>query len=392
MSSFKGEDRNPVFDANDTDFYYLSRAERLFQRLQEQRPQSGAIGGDDPVHEASRPVPDPRAKTARSRSRYDGELYTMTPGSEPQKVVVRIGADGRDAIEKILPINGGMTDAKLAPNGKEFAFVFRGEIFVSSIDGKFVKRITNTPWQERPCQLQPRRPDAGVCRGKGQQLERLYVVDRLVRSEPYFFVSTVLKAEAVVATAAEEFQPAFSPDGKEIAYLENRQTLKVYNLASKQSRTVLPARSQLLLRRRRSVLLVVARFEVAARPVRSQGTDVRSGGRARRRRWQLGGSQPHAKRLRRCPPKWAMDGKMMIWGTTRDGALSQGGGAVSGDVYGMYFTKAAYDRAKLSKEEFALVKEREDKEKRRKPTRRPNEQPGREAIGTGGKTGQPDRD
>ena len=69
-------------------------------------------------------------------------------------------------------------------------------------------------------------------------------------------------------------------------------------------------------------------------------------------------------------PKWAMDGKMMIWGTTRDGALSQGGGAVSGDVYGMYFTKAAYDRAKLSKEEFALVKEREDKDKERTRNKR----------------------
>ena len=63
-------------------------------------------------------------------------------------------------------------------------------------------------------------------------------------------------------------------------------------------------------------------------------------------------------------PKWALDGKMMIWGTTRDGALSQGGSSVSGDVYGMYFTKAGFDRAKLSKEEFALVKEREDKEKK----------------------------
>ena len=50
-----------------------------------------------------------------------------------------------------------------------------------------------------------------------------------------------MKEEAAVATPAEEFQPAFSPDGKEIAYLENRTTLKVYNIASKQSRTVLPA-------------------------------------------------------------------------------------------------------------------------------------------------------
>jgi len=59
-----------------------------------------------------------------------------------------------------------------------------------------------------------------------------------------------------------------------------------------------------------------------------------------------------------------VDGKMMIWGTTRDGARGQGGDSLSGDVYGMYFTKAFFDRAKLSKEEFALVKEREDKDKK----------------------------
>ena len=55
---------------------------------------------------------------------------------------------------------------------------------------------------------------------------------------------------------------------------------------------------------------------------------------------------------------------MVIWGSTREGALSQGGGPVSGDVFGMYFTKALYDRSKLSKEEFALLKEQEDKEKK----------------------------
>jgi C-terminal processing protease CtpA/Prc len=54
----------------------------------------------------------------------------------------------------------------------------------------------------------------------------------------------------------------------------------------------------------------------------------------------------------------------MIWGSTREGALSQGGGSVSDDVFAMYFTKAAYDRSKLSKEEFALVKEQEDKDKK----------------------------
>ena len=180
-----------------------------------------------------------RAKTARWRSRYDGELYTMAPGGQPKKVAVRIGADGRNAIEKILPINGGMTEAKLSPNGKEFAFVFRGEIFVSSIDGKFVKRITNTPWQERTVELQPRRPGAGLRRRKGQQLERLYEVAHPCERAVFLRVDGA-EGRSGRRDAAEEFQPAFSPDGKEIAYLENRQTLKVYNIASKQSRTVLP--------------------------------------------------------------------------------------------------------------------------------------------------------
>ena len=289
----------------------------------------------------------------------------MTPGGQPQRSRCRIGADGRDAIEKIVPVNGGMTEAKLSPNGKEFAFVFRGEIFVSSIDGKIVKRITNTPWQERTRQLQPRRAVAGLRRREGQQLERLHGVADSRASEPYFFASTVLKDEAVVATAAEEFQPAFSPDGKEIAYLENRQTLKVYNIASKQSRTVLPARLQLFVRRRRPVLL-------RGRPTASGcwSSSRPASGCSRRR---SASSPPTASRRVRnltqsgyddVTPKWAMDGKMMIWGTTREGALSQGGGAISGDVYGMYFTKAAYDRSKLSKEEFALVKEREDKDKK----------------------------
>ncbi len=101
------------------------------------------------------------------------------------------------------------------------------------------KRITNTPQQERMVQWSP----------DGKSL--LYAAERndnwdiykstVVRAdEPYFFASTVLKEEPVIATKAEEYQPRYSPDGKEIAYMENRNMLKIYNLATKKSRTVLP--------------------------------------------------------------------------------------------------------------------------------------------------------
>src|SRR6185436_20145455 len=133
LSQFKGEDRNPVFDSNDDDFYYLSEQSGSFNIWK------SSLAHPDKTVAVTKFTKNPVRFLTRSKSgtmafSYDGELYTMN-GGEPTKLNVRIGADGRDPIEKIVPVNGGFTEASLSPNGKEFAFGFRGEIFVSSIDG-----------------------------------------------------------------------------------------------------------------------------------------------------------------------------------------------------------------------------------------------------------------
>jgi Tol biopolymer transport system component/C-terminal processing protease CtpA/Prc len=362
LSSFKGEDRNPVFDSNDNDFYYLTEQSGSFNVY---KSSLRSPDRSSPVtHFTKNPVRFlTRAKNGTLAFSYDGELYTMKPGSEPQKVAVRIGADGRDAIEKIVPVNGGMTEADLSPNGKEFAFIFRGEVFVSSIDGKFVKRITNTPWQERSVGWSPDGRTL-VYAAERDNNWNVYTTTLTRASEPYFFASTVNKEEPVVATAAEEFQPSFSPDGKEIAYLENRQVLKVYNIASKQTRTVLPgdlnysyADGDQYYTWSPDSKWFLVQFAPKERMFTPEVGLVAADGRSEVHNLTESGYDDVA-------PKWAMDGKMMIWGTTRDGALSQGGGSVSEDVYGMYFTKGFFDRQRLSKEEYALVKEQEDKAKK----------------------------
>ena len=152
-------------------------------------------------------------KTAPLCFSYNGELYTLKNGAEPVKFNIRIAADGRNAIDKIVTVNGGFTEAKLSPNGKEFAFVFRGEIFVSSTDGGATKRITNTPWQERSVSFSPDGRSLVYAAEKNSNWN-VYTVSINRKEEPYFYVSTVLKEEPVVTTAAEEYQPAFSPDGK----------------------------------------------------------------------------------------------------------------------------------------------------------------------------------
>ena len=355
LSQFKGEDRNPVFDSNDNDFYYLSEQSGSFNVWK------SSLAHPDKSVAITKFTKNPvrfltRSKNGTMAFSYDGQLYTMNAGGEPIKLNVRIGADGRDSIEKIVPVNGGFTETSLSPNGKEFAFGFRGEIFVSSIDGKIVKRITNTPEQERSVSFSPDGRSLVYAAEKNNNWN-VYTVSINRKQEPYFFTSTVLKEEPVIATAAEEFQPAFSPDGKEVAYLENRNTLKVVNLASKQSRTVMPADrnysyadgDQYYTWSPDSKWLLV-QFGPKERMFTPEVGLVSADGSGEVRNLTQSGYDDYV-------PKWALDGKMMIWGSSREGALSQGGGSVSGDVFAMYFTKAAYDRSRLSKEEFALVKE-----------------------------------
>ncbi|HUR98572.1 MAG TPA: hypothetical protein VMZ26_10955, partial [Pyrinomonadaceae bacterium] len=191
VSQFKGEDRNPVFDSNDNDFYYLSEQSGSFNIWK------GSLAHPDKTAAVTRFTKHPvrfltRSKTGTMAFSYDGELYTMNSGGEPTKLNVRVGADGRDQIEKIVPVNGGFTEVKLSPNGKEFAFGFRGEIFVSSLDGKIVKRITNTPEQERSVSFSPDGRSLVYAAEKNNNWN-IYTVSLTRKQEPYFFVSTVSK-------------------------------------------------------------------------------------------------------------------------------------------------------------------------------------------------------
>jgi len=364
LTSFNGEDRNPVFDTNDQDYYYLSEQGGSFNIYK------SSLG--DPAnataltHFAKNPVRFlTRANDNTLCFGFDGEIYTKKPGAEPLKVAIRIAEDGRSTLEKILPVGGGVTEMKLSPNAKEIAFVFRGEIFVTSVTGGVTKRITNTPWQERSVSFSPDGRSLLYAAEKNSNWN-IYTVSITRKEEPYFYASTVLKEETIVATPAEEFQPAYSPDGKEVAYLEDRTILKVVNLASKQSRTILPADKNYSYSDGDQYYQWSPDskwFLVQFGPLeRVQSPDVglvAADGKSGVINLTLSGYND-------VTPKWCMAGKMMIWGSDREGSRQQAGYSITGDVFGLFFTKDAFDRFKLSKEDFALLKEMDEKKEKDK--------------------------
>ncbi len=126
VSSFEGEDREPVWGADDNSFYFLSEKDGS------QNIYKATVGGQAVVEQITKLKEHPvrhlsRANDGTLSYTYDGEVYTMKDGNSPQKVKINISTDARTNSEKILPINTGVTQTSLSPNGKEIAFVVRGE-------------------------------------------------------------------------------------------------------------------------------------------------------------------------------------------------------------------------------------------------------------------------
>ena len=134
-----------------------------------------------------------------------------------------------------------MTEATLSPNGKEIAYIVRGEIFVASLDHKSTKRITDTPEQERSITWGDDNRTLYYAGERGQSWN-IYKSSVTRDEEDGFANSTIITEEPVIETDDETFQPVCSPDGKKLVYLKNRTELMVLDLATKKSSTLIPAK------------------------------------------------------------------------------------------------------------------------------------------------------
>src|SRR5690625_5663433 len=85
----------------------------------------------------------------------------------------------------------------ISPDGKEIAFIARGEVFVTSVDGSLTKRITHTPETEAFVQFTP---DGNVIVYASERdvWWSIYKSVKVSEEEPFFYASTLFRDEVVV--------------------------------------------------------------------------------------------------------------------------------------------------------------------------------------------------
>jgi C-terminal processing protease CtpA/Prc/WD40 repeat protein len=243
----------------------------------------------------------------------------------------------------------------ISPNGKEIAFTARGEVFVTSVDGSLTKRITNTPEQESFVTFSPDGKSVVYASERDGRWSIFKTTRIRETEEPFFFASTLLKEEPLVQNKLDNYLPNFSPDGKKLAFIEGRRTLKVLDLASNNTTTLMTPEDlyhmgdgdQSFSWSPDSKWIL---FDWGKTLSNSEILLLAADGSKRVNLTESGYGDSS--------PKWVNDGKQMIWFSNRDGLKSYAtSGSSQRDVYSMFFDQDAWDKYNLSKEDYDLMKE-----------------------------------
>ena len=236
LTSFEGEDRSPRVSKDGKTVYYLSER-----------------GGSFNVY--SFPVDDPQKITAVTKHKthpvrfltvsdddvlcygYDGDIYVKKPGSSSKKLSVSVRSDKNDDNLAELSVSGG-GDNDLSSDGKQIAFISRGEVFVASTEYNTVKKITDTPEAEADVVFSPDGKTLAYA-SERDGIWNIYTAE-LARKEDISFpyATVVVEKPLFKNNKVDRRAPVYSPDGKELAYIEDRDRLMIMNLETGKTRQI----------------------------------------------------------------------------------------------------------------------------------------------------------
>lgn len=291
---------------------------------------------------------------------YDGEIYTQKQGDKPQKVKIDIIRDDQNTIAD-LNFSNGATSATVSPDGKQVAFIVRGEVFVTSADYNTTKQITHTPAREAGLTFSPDNRILAYASERNGNWE-LYMAKIARKEEANFPNATAIEEEVLLPSdKTERTYPQFSPDGKELAFIEDRNRLMVLNLETKKVRQVTDGSTW---------FSTGGGFDYSWSPDGKWFTLEFIGNRHDPYS-DIGMVSAQGGKIINLTnsgytsgsPRWVLDGNAILFITERYGMRAHASWGSLNDVMLVFMNQDAYDKFRLSKEDYELQKELEKEQK-----------------------------
>ena len=359
LTNFAGEDRTPVWGDNNT-YYYLSEEDGTFNVY---KRRIGETAKTQLTHYKGNPVRFlTRSTDGTLCYAYDGAIYTLKEGSQPVRLNLSMVADdGSDKLRRQV-LRSGATEFAVSPSGKEIAFVVHGDVYVTSTDYTTTKRITDTPEQERNVNFSPDGRSLVYASERGG-LWQIYQTSIVNKDEKQFTYATQLKEEQLVKSSLVDMQPAYSPDGKSVAYIEDRGALKAVDVKTKAVRQLMDGKFQysysdgdLWFQWSPDSKWLLSNYIGHGGWNNSDIALVPADGSQKITNLTNSGYNDNNGR-------WVLGGKAMLFMSDRAGYRSHGSWGAEDDAYIMFFDLDAYERFRMGKEERALYDEAHKKEK-----------------------------
>ena len=360
LTNFAGEDRTPVWGGDNNTYYYLSEEDGTFNVY---KRRIGETAKTQLTHYKGNPVRFlTRSTDGTLCYAYDGAIYTLKEGSQPVRLNLSMVADdGSDKLRRQV-LRSGATEFAVSPSGKEIAFVVHGDVYVTSTDYTTTKRITDTPEQERNVNFSPDGRSLVYASERGG-LWQIYQTSIVNKDEKQFTYATQLKEEQLVKSSLVDMQPAYSPDGKSVAYIEDRGALKAVDVKTKTVRQLMDGKFQysysdgdLWFQWSPDSKWLLSNYIGHGGWNNSDIALVPADGSQKITNLTNSGYNDNNGR-------WVLGGKAMLFMSDRAGYRSHGSWGAEDDAYIMFFDLDAYERFRMGKEERALYDEAHKKEK-----------------------------
>ncbi len=225
----------PLWNADGQTLYYLSEASGDFN-IWKYSPASGTH--TQITRHEQHPVRDMSISNGNTIAySYNGELYVLDLDTETsRKLAVTISTSS-------LPLTGvlsGVTfdEFAVSPAFPEIVAVTWGDMFLlNPINGQS-KEMVRTPFEERSVQFTPDGSNILFAseRNGNWGIYRVFPA----QGASSFLAAETFNVEPVIVGAFDAMQPLISPDGSKIAYLYNRDEIRVFDLRTKKHTTILP--------------------------------------------------------------------------------------------------------------------------------------------------------